>query len=154
MNNNWIEHPSLKNMDQRKKQVLSTLMTESQGKPMQQCLPFLIKANQSLQAQGLNFTSEESSAIMQLLTQDMSPQDISRMEMMRNMINNMGGAGGNSSSKKSSSGRGGMNPSAMMNMMNAMSGNGGGQSQNIQNRNNQNRMNRMNMNNNKRNKSK
>lgn len=86
---NFLKHPNLKNLDPRKKVILSNLLKEAKGKPMNQCFPSLMKANQSLQSQGLSFTPQESNAIMDLLSQDMSPSDRARLDMMRNMMANM-----------------------------------------------------------------
>ncbi|BBF43902.1 hypothetical protein lbkm_2590 [Lachnospiraceae bacterium KM106-2] len=86
---NFLKHPNLKNLDPRKKGILSNLLKESKGKPMNQCFPAIMKANQTLQAQGLSFSPKESSAIMDLLSADMNPADRARFEMMKNMMNNM-----------------------------------------------------------------
>lgn len=89
MDNNWINHPALKNMDKRKKQVLTTLMNETNGKPMNQALPHFLKANNTLRSQGLSFTQSESSAIMDVLTKDMKPEELSRFNSMKQMMSSM-----------------------------------------------------------------
>lgn len=89
MNQNWLEHPTLKKMDPRKRQILLNIQKQAAGKSLNQCLPLIMEANTTLQAQNLSFTPEESNIMMQMLTQDMSPQDMAKFEMMKSMMNNM-----------------------------------------------------------------
>lgn len=83
---NWMEHPALKNMDPRKKAILKEIMEESKGKPMNQSLPILLNAQAKLKAQSLSFTQEESTTIMLLLTQNLSPEDHEKVERMRTFM--------------------------------------------------------------------
>ena len=83
---NWMEHPALKNMDSRKKAILKEIMEESKGKPMNQSLPILLNAQAKLKAQSLSFTQEESTTIMLLLTQNLSPEDHEKVERMRTFM--------------------------------------------------------------------
>lgn len=84
---NWMEHPSLKNMDPRKKSILKEIMEEAKGKPMNQSLPILLSAQAKLKAQSLFFTQEETTTIMLLLTQNMSPEDHAKVERMKSFMN-------------------------------------------------------------------
>lgn len=84
---NWMDHPSLKNMDPRKKIILKEIMEEAKGKPMNQSLPILLSAQAKLKAQSLSFTQEETTTIMFLLTQNLSPEEHEKVERMKSFMN-------------------------------------------------------------------
>lgn len=89
INNNWLEHPSLVNMDKRKKVVLMNLMKETQGKKMNECMPAIMKANNTLRSQGMAFTQQENTAIIQLMTANMTPQEQMQFQMIQQMMGRM-----------------------------------------------------------------
>lgn len=86
-NPSWMDHPALKNMEPVKKDVLFDLIKESQGKPMNQCLPIILKAQGRLKAAGMSFTQEETSLLMGLLTSGLSSEDMKKVDAMKNMMN-------------------------------------------------------------------
>ena len=51
-------------------------------------MPLLMQANQKMQQQGLQFTPNESQLILDLLKEDMTPDEIRRLEMMQSIISN------------------------------------------------------------------
>lgn len=83
---NIFDHPKLKYMDLRKKKILINLVTEAKGKPLTKCLPYIMKANTSLRSEGLSLTQEETNILMELLTKDMSPEELQRFDMMKKMM--------------------------------------------------------------------
>lgn len=83
---NWMEHPSLKNMDTRKKEILKEIMEKAKGQPINQSLPILLNAQAQLKSQSLSFTQEETTAIMLLLSQNLSPEEHVKVERMKNMM--------------------------------------------------------------------
>lgn len=85
----WLDHPGLKNMDLRKKQAILQLMKETDGKPMNQCIPALMKTNQSLKSQGLTFTKSETATIVELMSANMTPQEQQQATMLMQMMNRM-----------------------------------------------------------------
>lgn len=89
MNNlNWMNHPAMKNIDPRKLAVLVDLSKEAEGKSQDKVVPLLVKANTQLKAMNLTFTKEENDLMVDILTQDMSPADKQKVEMIRKMSKN------------------------------------------------------------------
>ncbi len=82
----WINHPAMKNIDVRKLAVLVDLANEAEGKPADKVFPILIKANTKMKALGLNFTTDETNLIVEILTKDMSPADKQKLELIKKMI--------------------------------------------------------------------
>lgn len=89
MNNDWLNHPALKNLNPAKKQLLQELMTNSNGLSMDKMLPLLMGANSKMKSQGLSFTPQETAAITELLSARLSPAERTRFEMLRKMMGNM-----------------------------------------------------------------
>lgn len=86
-NLSWLEHPALKSMHPAKKEILIDIVKESNGKPLNQSIPVLIKAQNRLKAEGQSFTSEESALMMSIITKDLSPSDMAKVEAMKKMMN-------------------------------------------------------------------
>lgn len=82
----WMDHPSMKNLDPRKKEIILDLIKETNGKPLNKSLPSLLSAQSRLKALGLSFTPEETTTIMAILTQGLSPQDMAKVNAMRKMM--------------------------------------------------------------------
>lgn len=83
----WINHPAMKNMDARKMKVIVNLLNEVEGQPIEAALPAIMRANQELKRQGLSFTPQEQSVIMDIITKDLSPAQRQKVEMVKAMLN-------------------------------------------------------------------
>ena len=86
----WQNDPTLKNMDLKKLAFLSELASQSGGKSMDTLLPFLIYANKNANSMGLQFSDAETDLIVNLLKSRMSPQEQSRIDMLRKMADILG----------------------------------------------------------------
>lgn len=89
INNNWLEHPALVNMDKRKKIVIMNLMKETSGKGLTECMPAIMKANNTLRSQGIEFTAQENVVIMELMTSNMNAQEQKQFQMLQQMMSRM-----------------------------------------------------------------
>ena len=76
----------LRNIPPAKLRIILDLMEASRGKGTDSIMPLLMQANQKMQQQGLQFTPNESQLI--LLKEDMTPDEIRRLEMMQSIISN------------------------------------------------------------------
>lgn len=86
----WQNDPTLKNMDLKKLAFLSELASQSGGKSMDTLLPFLMSANKNANSMGLQFSDAETDLIVNLLKSRMSPQEQSRIDMLRKMADILG----------------------------------------------------------------
>ena len=86
----WQNDPTLNNMDLKKLAFLSELASQSGGKSMDTLLPFLISANKNANSMGLQFSDAETDLIVNLLKSRMSPQEQSRIDMLRKMADILG----------------------------------------------------------------
>ena len=78
----------LRNIPPAKLRIILDLMEASRGKGTDSIMPLLMQANQKMQQQGLQFTPNESQLILNLLKEDMTPDEIRRLEMMQSIISN------------------------------------------------------------------
>ena len=84
----WTNNPKLNHIDPRKMTILMDLMKEAEGKPMDQLVPLLMNTNKRLQQQNMTFTKDESDALIEILTKNMSQKEKSQFEMMKKMMAN------------------------------------------------------------------
>lgn len=83
----WIHNPALKNIDPKKLDIITSLIKNTSGKPIAQSIPFLMQANREVQKEGLSFTEDETSLIMDILTKDMSDAEKESINKMKGLIN-------------------------------------------------------------------
>lgn len=74
-------------MDARKMRVIVNLLNEVEGQPIEASLPAIMRANQELKRQGLSFTPQEQSVIMDVIGKDLSPEQRQKVEMAKTMLN-------------------------------------------------------------------
>lgn len=59
MNQNWKEHPKLKEIHPKKVEIIELIIEDSKHKTMEEILPNILTASKMLSNQGLSFTQEE-----------------------------------------------------------------------------------------------
>lgn len=82
----WMSNPNLKHIDKAKMEALLAMSEQSKGKSQKELLPFLMAAASKSKSGGLRFTPEESDAIIEVLKQGKSPEEIVRIEKIRSMM--------------------------------------------------------------------
>ena len=86
MDQNGKKHPGLSSINPKKLEIREFLVRQGQGKSLEQILPDLMAASSRLSEQGLSFTNEETSIIIEALKDGMSPEEQQRVDMLRGMI--------------------------------------------------------------------
>lgn len=83
----WINHPAMRNIDARKMKVIVNLLNDVEGKPLEIAVPGIMKANEELKKQGLYFTSQEQSLILDIISKDLTPAQKQKFDMVKSMMN-------------------------------------------------------------------
>lgn len=83
---NFNDDPSLKNMHPMKLKIITDFIHSAEGKPIAQALPALLSAKQQLTALGLSFTPEETSLLMESMSNNLSPENKSKLEAMKTFL--------------------------------------------------------------------
>lgn len=87
MNNFNLENdPALKNMHPLKLKIMTELINSTEGKPIAQSLPALLSAKQQLNALGLSFSQEETNLLMDAVSNNLSPENKSKLDAMKIFI--------------------------------------------------------------------
>ena len=86
MSDDPISFDHLSSLDPKKLKIIKFVISSCQGKPLELILPDLMAAASRLSEQGLSFTNEEISVIMDSLKETMSPEEQQRIDMIRPLI--------------------------------------------------------------------
>ena len=76
----WKDNPKLNGMDKSKLDLLQSLAEQGNGKSASDMLPFLMNAASRGKNQGLNFSSQEISTIIEVLKMGKSPQEAAKLD--------------------------------------------------------------------------
>ncbi len=82
----WIHNPELDVLHPRKKELIVRFIEETAGKSFAQAIPIFSRLSKTMQEEGLSFTPEENTLIMDILTRDMSEEEKKRLEAIKQMI--------------------------------------------------------------------
>lgn len=82
----FMNHEVFRNMEPEKLQIMKELEQSTKGKKMKDTAPFIMSAMQRLKEKNMSFSKQETAILLEILTQDMSPEEKSKVEMMKRMI--------------------------------------------------------------------
>lgn len=86
MDNNWQNDPKLANMDKSKLEMLQKLAEQGAGRNASDMLPFLMNAAAQGKNNGLNFSSDEISAVLEVLKMGKSPQEAAKLDRIVSLM--------------------------------------------------------------------
>lgn len=86
MDNNWQNDPKLANMDKSKLEMLQKLAEQGAGRNASDMLPFLMNAAAQGKNSGLNFSSDEISAVLEVLKMGKSPQEAAKLDRIVSLM--------------------------------------------------------------------
>lgn len=86
MQEDWKENPKLQGLDKGKLDLLQSLAEQGTQKNAADLLPFLMQAASSGKQKGLQFSSDEISAILEVLKMGKSPEEAARMDRIVRMM--------------------------------------------------------------------
>ena len=83
---NFETDPSLKSMHPMKLKIMADFIRSAQGKPIAQALPLLLSAKQQLSVLGLSFTTEETSLLINSLSNNLSPENKTKLNAIKELF--------------------------------------------------------------------
>ena len=83
-----MNREQLRNISPAKLRIILDLMEVSKGKGSDAIMPLFMQANLKMQQQGLQFTPEESKLILDMLKEDMTPEEVRKVDMMQSILAN------------------------------------------------------------------
>lgn len=75
----WLNRPEFSQMEPEKKQIISQLILETEGKPISCAIPLLMTAKKRLHQSNLSFSQAESQLIFEIMTSHLSPDERNRL---------------------------------------------------------------------------
>lgn len=84
-NNDWMNNPLLKDIDPIKLQLLTTLANEGSNKNKNELMPFFMYAMSQAKQKGVSFTEPEKDLLLNILMQNLSPEEKKRAETIIKM---------------------------------------------------------------------
>lgn len=73
------------NIPSEKAEFIRQVVTEAAGKKQNELLPFLISINQRIAGKQMDFSDEETDALVRQLTANLSPKEKKKVELLRQL---------------------------------------------------------------------
>lgn len=86
--NNWTEHPSLKNLDPVKLELIKTAILKTQGKTGRDLIPVMLALITSANQKGIRFEPNEITLILELLKEGKSKEEQEQIDRTVQMTKN------------------------------------------------------------------
>ncbi len=86
MNEEWKTDPKLKGIDRNKLDMLQNLAEKGNGKSASDMLPYLMNAAASGKKNGLHFSQNEISAVLEVMKAGKSPQESAKIDRIVNLM--------------------------------------------------------------------
>ena len=87
-NNKYEEiknNPALKDISKEKLDLLLSYVTEAEKLKQNEVMPYFLSITKKAQAQGISFKDSETEVILNILKKKMSPADIKKIDMIKNL---------------------------------------------------------------------
>ena len=88
MNNKYDElknNPALKDISPEKLELLISLVTKAETLKQNEVMPFFLSLTKEASSKGISFNDAETELILGVLKKRMSPQDIKKIDVIRNL---------------------------------------------------------------------
>ena len=86
MNDDWKNDPKLKEIDKTKLDMLQNLAEKGNGKSVSDMMPYLMSAAASGKKNGLHFSQNEISAVLEVMKAGKTPQEASKIDRIVNLM--------------------------------------------------------------------
>jgi hypothetical protein len=87
-NNKYDEiknNPALKNISKEKLDLLLSYVTEAEKLKQNEIMPYFLSITKKASAEGISFNDDETEVILSILKKKMSPADIKKIDMIKNL---------------------------------------------------------------------
>lgn len=91
MNESWKSDPRLKDMDSRKLSLLSGFADNLAAAPNEQKMSIFLTLNRKAAENDLHFSPAETDLLLSILTENMSPEEKAKVQMIKNLASRMSG---------------------------------------------------------------
>ena len=85
-NNKWMDDPILNNISTEKLEALTKIIEGAKGMDPKKMFVFFLTESNNARKNGVNFTNEETELILNVLKQNMTAEEIKRIDTVRKMV--------------------------------------------------------------------
>lgn len=89
MNNKWMDDPVLNGISNEKLEVLTKIIEGAKGMEPKQMFTYFIQQSNMAGKKGINFTNAETDLILNVLKEGMTPEEIKRIDMVKQIVNSL-----------------------------------------------------------------
>lgn len=86
---NWMNDPRLAGMDKSKLEMLQQMADQGSEKSQSDLMPFLMAAASNGKSNGINFSSDEIGAIIEVIKMGKSPKEAARLDKIVSIMRMM-----------------------------------------------------------------
>lgn len=86
---NWMNDPRLAGMDKSKLEMLQQMADQGSEKSQSDLMPFLMAAASNGKSNGMNFSSDEIGAIIEVIKMGKSPKEAARLDRIVSIMRMM-----------------------------------------------------------------
>lgn len=83
---NFYEDPRFYHLDHRKQKILIEIADKSAHYSMEELLPQILQINQELNRRNMNFTKEETSLLMDIIEESLSPAEQQKFNLVKGFL--------------------------------------------------------------------
>ena len=87
--NEWINHPAMANIDPIKLELIKNAAQQTKGKDGKALAPVMMALITNANKQGIRFTSDEISLILEVLKDGKTPEEKNQIDRMVQMVQTM-----------------------------------------------------------------
>ena len=87
--NKWMDDPVLNGLSNEKLEALTAIIEGAKGMEPRKMLTYFIQQSNLAGKKGINFTNKETELILNVLKEDMSPEEIKRIDMVKQIVNSL-----------------------------------------------------------------
>ena len=88
MESKWLNDPRFKNIDEKKKAYLVSMLEQMEGKSMNAAMQTYMQTAQKMKKEGLTLTQEEASLMIEYLMGNMSPAEKQKWNKISQYLKN------------------------------------------------------------------
>jgi hypothetical protein len=82
----FISTKEFQNLHPLKQQLIIELVQSSKNTPLEKMLPKIMSINQGLNKRNMSFTKEESQLLINILKENMTPDQRQKVDMLMNLL--------------------------------------------------------------------
>lgn len=88
-NNSWMDSPILSDISEEKMEILTKIIEGGANMEPRQMLTYFMQESNRASQKGIYFSDNETDLILNVLTENMSPSEIRKINSIRRMVNTM-----------------------------------------------------------------